>query len=177
MATASGTAAGGNTTVYWPGSYPNQIKIQNGTVQFMPGTYCLQKGIQITGGDVTGSEVFFYNEDVGGNNFVEVDGNANVDLAAPTSGTYKGILFYGDRNAPDRSPGNKIARGTGDQRLVGTLYFPSQHLDWAGNRFSDISYGMVIANTINVSGTADAQVINMPTENQGPEVYRALLME
>jgi hypothetical protein len=36
---------------------------------------------------------------------------------------------------------------------------------------------MVVANTLNISGTADTQVINPPTESQAPKTYRMLFAE
>ncbi len=168
---------GGGLTVYSPGSYSSEIKISNGVHQFQAGIYCLAGGMTITGGTVTGSGVSFYNQNPTGKEFIDIGGDADIDFSAPLSGEMKGVLFFNDRNAPDRSPGNKIARGNGDQRFQGALYFPSQHLDWAGNRLSDVSWSMVIAKTLNISGTSDVQVVNAPTETEGPPVYRALLTE
>jgi hypothetical protein len=172
-----GGGSGGGVVHYWPGYYSNEIKIQNGTAVFEPGVYVLEKGLKITGGTVTGSEVFFYNVNSDGKQFIDVGGNATFQLSAPLSGPYKGMLFFNNRNAPDRSPGNKIARGNEDSYLIGALYFPSQHLDWAGNPENHIFWTMIIANTINISGTADIMVINKPTMQQAPPAYRAVLWE
>jgi hypothetical protein len=175
----NGGGNGGGETVehYWPGYYSNEIKIQNGTVVFEPGIYVLEKGLKITGGTVTGSEVFFYNINSDGKQFIDVGGNATFQLSAPTSGPYKGMLFFNNRNAPDRSPGNKIARGNEDSYLIGALYFPSQHLDWAGNPENHIFWTMIVANTINISGTSDIMVLNKPTQAQAPPAYRTVLWE
>ncbi len=173
----NGGGGDGSTTVYSPGYYSSEIKISNGVHQFDAGIYCLGGGMKISGGTVTGSEVAFYNENPSGKEFIDIGGNADVDFSAPTSGEMKGVLFFNNRDAPDMNPGNKIARGTGVQRFQGVLYFPSQHLDWAGNRQSDLSWSMVIAKTIDVSGTSDVQVVSAPTEDQGPPMYRALLTE
>lgn len=54
-------------------------------------------------------------------------------LSAPTSDDFKGMLFFVNRNAPARNPGNKIARGTEDSFFSGAIYMPSPHLDFAGN--------------------------------------------
>ena len=168
---------GGGVVHYWPGYYSNEIKIQNGTAVFEPGVYVLEKGMKITGGTVTGSEVFFYNVNSDGKQFIDIGGNATFQLSAPLTGPYKGMLFFNNRNAPDRSPGNKIARGNEESYLIGALYFPSQHLDWAGNPENHIFWTMVIANTINISGTTDLMVINKPTLAQAPPAYRTVLWE
>jgi len=168
---------GGGTTVYWPGYYDREIKIQNGTAVFMPGTYVLEAGMKVTGGTVTGTGVFFYNINSKGNDYVDVGGNANVNLSAPTSGTYKGMLFMGPRNGNSGNPGNKIARGNANSSFQGALYFPSEHLTWGGNPQSSIAWGMVVANTIQIQGTADTQVINPPTEEQAPDAFRMAFFE
>jgi hypothetical protein len=182
FAAKGGNGGGGNgggdaVDHYWPGYYSNEIKIQNGSAVFEPGVYVLEEGLKITGGSVTGSGVFFYNVNADGKQFIDIGGNATFQLSAPTGGPYKGVLFFNNRNAPDRSPGNKIARGNEDSYMVGALYFPSQHLDWAGNPENYIFWTMVIANTINISGTADVMVLNKPTQAQAPPAYRTVLWE
>jgi hypothetical protein len=175
----NGNSSGGGTTVehYWPGYYSNEIKINGGTVVFEPGTYVLEKGMKITGGSVTGDGVFFYNVNADGKQFIDIGGNAEFQLSAPTSGPYKGMLFFNNRNAPDRSPGHKLGRGNETSYLAGALYFPSQHIDWAGNPESYVFWTMVIANTINISGTSDIMVLNKPTMQQAPPAYRSVLWE
>ena len=167
----------GNVEHYWPGYYSNEIRIQNGEVVFEPGVYVLEKGLKITGGAITGSDVFFYNVNSDGKQFIDIGGNAIFQLSAPTSGPYKGMLFFNNRNAPDRSPGNRIARGNEQSYLVGALYFPSQHLDWAGNPENYAFWTMIVANTINISGTSDLMVLNKPTMQQAPPAYRTVLWE
>jgi len=168
---------GGDTTHYWPGVYDSEIKIQNGDVVFEPGMYILEKGMKISGGTVRGSEVFFYSVNADGKQHIDIGGNASVQLSAPTSGDYKGMLFFVNRDAPDRSPGNKIARGTEDSFFSGAIYMPSQHLDFAGNPETAIHWTVVVVNTLNISGTAGVQVVAKPTTEQAPPAYRTVLWE
>ncbi len=177
-----GTTGGGGPVVthYWPGYYANEIRIQNGTVVFEPGLYVLNAGLKISGGTVDGEDVTFYNINSSGNDYVDIGGNAVVNFSAPDDDPdydYYGILFMGPRNGNTGNPGNKIARGNSGSSFTGALYFPSEHLDWAGNPSSTVSWGMVVAATLNISGTADAQVINPPTESQAPKTYRMLFSE
>jgi hypothetical protein len=167
----------GGTDVYWPGYYNKEIKIQNGNTTFMPGTYVLRDGMKISGGTVTGSEVFFHNLNVKGTDFIDISGNATVTLSAPTSGTYTGMLFMGPQNGSPGNPGNKIARGNSTSYFKGALYFPSEHLDWAGNPATLATWAMVIANTINISGTADASVMSAPPDGEAPPAYQTILIE
>ena len=135
---------------------------------FEPGTYVLEKGLKITGGNVSGQGVFFYNINADGKQHIDVGGNASVQLTAPTSGPYKGVLFFVNRSAPDRSPGNNIARGNEESFFEGAIYMPSQHLDFAGNPETAIHWTIVVVRTLNISGTAQVQVVNKPTTAQAP---------
>lgn len=175
-----GSDGGAGVTHYWPGYYAGEIKIQNGAVVFEPGLYVLNAGMEITGGAVSGEDVTFYNINSGGDDYVDIGGNAVVNFSAPDDDPdydYHGILFMGPRNGNAGNPGNKIARGNSGSSFTGALYFPSEHLDWAGNPSSSISWGMVVAATIDIASTADMQVINPPTESQAPKTYRLLFTE
>ncbi len=158
-------------------SFSSQIKITGGDVTFLAGIYVLHKGLTVTGGNVTGSEVCFYNINASGKDHIDIGGNGLVRLSAPTSGPMKGILFFCDRNAPDKDPGNKIGRGSSGSSFTGALYFPSQHLDWAGNSQASGAWSMVVANTINISGTSDVQQISLPPQGQGPRITKPTLVE
>jgi hypothetical protein len=158
-------------------SFGSEIKITKDDVVFLPGTYVLQKGMKITGGNVSGSEVSFYNVNASGKDTIDIGGNGVVQFSAPTSGPMKGILFFGDRTSPDKNPGNKIGRGNASSSFTGALYFPSQHLDWAGNSLTSGTWSLVIAKTINISGTSDVQQISLPPQGQGPEITKPTLVE
>lgn len=178
--TASGSGSkstSGNVTTYTPGYYHHQIQITGDTHIFQPGEYVLRRGMKVTGGTVDGQGVSFYNINSSGNNFIDIGANATVTLAAPESGDMQGMLFYGNRDSPDRSPGNKLARGNETSYFKGVVYFPSQHIDFAGNPETAIHWTMVIANTIDISGTAAVQVINPPPGEGGPPVYSSLMLE
>lgn len=175
---ASGNKSGtGNETVYWPGYYSQQISVTSKAAVFMPGMYVLEKGMKITGGTVTGNGVTFYSLNESGNRHIDIGGNATVRLSAPTTGDYKGVLFFVNRQAPDMSPGNKIARGDENSYFEGAIYMPSQHLDFAGNPATAVHWTVIIANTLDISGSAEVQVINKPTTAQAPPAYRTVLWE
>lgn len=168
---------GTEVTVFSPGYYSSQIQIQNGVALFLPGTYVLEKGMKVTGGRVAGSEVFFYNVNSNGNFHIDISSNERVTLSAPTSGEYKSVLFFNNRDSPDKSPGHKLGRGTLDSYYDGALYFPSQHLDWAGNPEAYSFNTFVVANTLNISGTTDMQVLSKYDDSNAPPVYSAVFWQ
>lgn len=62
---------------------------------------------------------------------VDINGGATLNLSAPTSGTYSGVLFYQDRRAQDSSGTNKV-NGNASSFFQGGFYFPSQELQFTG---------------------------------------------
>ncbi|WP_292568864.1 hypothetical protein [Mesorhizobium sp.] len=86
-----------------------------------------------------------------GSNTVSINGNATVNLSAPTSDTYSGVLFYGDRTG---TAAQSTFNGTADSLLTGAIYFPKQQVNYLGN-FSGVNgCTQVIADTIQRSGNS-----------------------
>ena len=61
---------------------------------------------------------------------VTINGGAKMNLTAPDSGTYKGILFYQDRGASTANI-NKI-NGNSSSFYKGAFYFPHQQVEYTG---------------------------------------------
>lgn len=61
---------------------------------------------------------------------LDMNAGANVQLTAPTTGPYAGVLFYQDRRAQDS--GANMINGNATSKLQGAFYFPSQELDFTG---------------------------------------------
>jgi hypothetical protein len=130
--------------------------------------------MDISGGTITGKNVTFYNT---GNKYVNITGAATVELSAPTSGPYQGMLFWGDAASPDGNPGHLI-RGTSQTSFTGAIYFATQHVDWAGTNDTIGEWTMLVANTIDISGTGTVtQSINPPPPGALPYVTTATLVE
>lgn len=137
----------------------------NGTASLSAGYYChglslkgavtLGSGVYyISGGDfqvnanasVTGSGITIY---LAGGASVSINGNAYVNLAAPTSGTYSGILFFGDRSATSYDTFN----GTAGSKLTGAIYFSNGSVRYLGNFSGNGGCTQVVADTIEWSGS------------------------
>ncbi len=142
----------------------------SGNVNLDSGTYVVRNGdvSQKTGGtSVSGSELSFL---LTGDNPTKVGGlkfnsNANLDMSAPTSGTYKGILFYQDPKVV--SPSKNILNGGVDLELDGVIYFPASHLSFSGGASNPNNCLQVVADTVTFTG--NSFVRNDPTvcENMG----------
>jgi hypothetical protein len=135
-----------------PGYYSSGMDLQ-GSVNLHPGIY------YVSGGDfhinsnatVTGSGVTIY---VAAGSNVNMNGNATVTLSAPTSGTYSGILFFGDRNGT----GNNLFNGTANSSLTGDIYFPSESVSYQGNFSGTNGCTQVVADTVTWTGNSNISV-------------------
>lgn len=110
-----------------------------GTVTFAPGVYIIDGGSLDFGSQATvsGTGVTFI---LTSNNATSnpssiatlgINGGANVQLTAPTSGAYQGVLIYQDRRALDS--GTNTINGNASSKLQGAVYMPSQAVSFSGD--------------------------------------------
>ena len=131
-----------------PGNYCSGLSL-SGTVNLASGVYI------ITGGDlkinananVTGTGVTFY---LASGSHVSFNGNSTMQLSAPTTGAYAGVLMMGSRSS---TGGKNIVNGNATSMLTGALYFPKEELDYLGNFSGQGGCTQVVADTIQWSGS------------------------
>jgi Flp pilus assembly protein TadG len=151
--TASGNCKNGNGNTLQPGNYCSGMNL-SGNVNLNPGTYYVSGDIKINANaNISGSGVTIY---LAGSSSITINGNATVNLSAPTTGTYSGILFYGDPTNT-ASVNNKF-NGTAASKLTGALYFPTQDVSYLGN-FSGTSGCMqIVAKTVQWTGNTSMSI-------------------
>jgi Flp pilus assembly protein TadG len=131
-----------------PGTYCSGMSL-NGNVTLQPGVYVVQGSMKVNANAVvSGSGVTIF---MSGSNTVSMNGNATVTLSAPTSGTYSGVLFYGDRTG---TAAQSTFNGTADSLLTGAIYFPRQQVNYLGNFSGQNGCTQVVADTIQWSGNS-----------------------
>jgi hypothetical protein len=140
-----------------PGVYCSGLRISaNSTVTMNPGTYYVNGGSFNVNGSATltgtGVTIILTGS---GNDYatVTINGGADVDLTAPTSGDYSGIVFFQDRNAP--SSGVNRFNGGSTTEFTGTLYFPNQEVQFTGGNTAGGGCTRIIALQIDFNGNAD----------------------
>jgi Flp pilus assembly protein TadG len=146
---ASNPCQNANKPTLGPGTYCNGLSL-SGNVTLQPGVYVIQSGdFKVNANaNVSGNGVTIY---LAGASRVSMNGNATVSLSAPTSGTYSGVLMYGDRTS---TGGQSTFNGTADSLLTGALYFPKQQVNYLGN-FSGVNgCTQVVADLIQWSGNS-----------------------
>lgn len=146
---ASNPCQNTNKSTLGPGTYCNGLSL-SGNVTLQPGVYVIQSGdLKVNANaNVSGSGVTIY---LAGASRVSMNGNATVDLSAPTSGTYSGVLMYGDRTS---TGGQSTFNGTASSLLTGALYFPRQQVNYLGNFSGKNGCTQVVADTIQWSGNS-----------------------
>lgn len=144
------TAPSGNgAATLTPGRYCGGLNLK-GDKTFAPGTYVIDGGDFAinANANVVGSGVTFY---MTNSATVKFNGSAQINFSAPTSGTYQGVLFYGDRNSP--SVDNKF-NGNASSQMTGALYFPNQQVEFLGNFSGSNGCMRIIARTIDFTGSS-----------------------
>jgi hypothetical protein len=61
---------------------------------------------------------------------MNVNGGATLNLTAPNSGTYSGVLFYQDRLGSGNT--TNLLNGNASSVIQGAIYFPSETLQFNG---------------------------------------------
>jgi hypothetical protein len=134
---------GNNTVTVSPGCFNGFTTNGNQTVNFNPGTYIIDgsSGLQFNGNSViNGTGVTFYIA----NGAIQVNGNTSLNLSAPTSGTFNGVLF--DQSASDTSPA--IINGNAGSNLRGVMYFPGAQVTINGNSGTTIYTDFVVSSLV-----------------------------
>jgi hypothetical protein len=146
--TDNGNCKNGNGATLQPGNYCSGLTLKN-NVTLKPGTYIISGGdFQVNANaNVTGSGVTIY---LTGTSRISMNGNSTTTLSAPTSGTYAGILFFGDRT--NYGTTNNTINGTNASKLTGYIYAPTQPVNYLGNFSGQNGCTRVVADTIQWSG-------------------------
>lgn len=138
----SSISVGSNRTLNIPNSYTGPIYINGGDATIRGDFSCASCTIVLT--NKTASTPI-------GN--ITVNAGSNVNITAPTSGTFKGIGIYQDRRATDCSNCNKI-NGNSGSIITGAIYFPKQELQYNGTGTTAATCTMFVAKRITFTGNS-----------------------
>jgi hypothetical protein len=140
----------------------------SGIVNFTPGTYIINGGFSSSGsstiqetvtsiptttqptiGPCPCGETFYLAPP---NGALSITGSGAVNLSAPTTGAYNGILFYQD---PNDTNSMKFA-GSSGSTIAGIFYAPSASLSLSGAD-GTVFYANMVVNTLSISGNNNVQ--------------------
>ena len=144
------------STTLNPGVYCGGIELRSqAVVHFNPGVYWLAGGglNANAGTSMIGSGVTFVNTEKKPHysyDKIWINGGAQINLSAPTSGTWQGILFYQDPKI--NSTKQNIFNGTADMKLSGIVYFPTTSTKFSGDFGSDAQKLLLIGDKVEFTG-------------------------
>ena len=81
-----------------------------------------------------------------------MNGGAQLNLTAPSTGTYAGVLVYQHRNAPLT---NQHINGNSSSRIDGAFYMPSTEITFNGNAGMQVQCLRLVGRRVNFSGNAN----------------------
>jgi Tfp pilus assembly protein PilX len=135
------------------GSFP-----PGGVTVLNPGVYCVNGSFTMNGNDtLTGSEVVI----VMNSGNIRWNGNGSLNLSAPTSGPFKGLLIY----FPMSNSSEIRINGTSDQSWTGTILAPASPIVMLGTADSDAYHSQIIGYTVEIGGTYDGIIRYNDSEN------------
>ncbi len=120
-----------------PGCYKNGLDIK-GTATLSPGTYYIDgNSLKVNSGAIlkgTGVTIVLTSSSAATSPSsvasIDINGGATIQLSAPTTGTYAGVLMYQDRRANDS--GTEKINGNALTALQGAIYMPSREVQFTG---------------------------------------------
>lgn len=130
----------------------SSIDLSN-TVNLMPGTYIFD-GTEINfkaWGELVGDDVtlIFMNDA----KITGLNGNNTLNLTAPRSGDYEGIVMYADRETTRSDEWD--FKGNADISLTGVVYLPTLDVDYGGGAGTNSTEcTQIVANTVSFTGNS-----------------------
>jgi hypothetical protein len=161
-----------------PGVYSGGLILSGGSYTMNPGVYILDGGgLNLSGsGSISGNGVFIYNTNSTSPSScspVSITGQGNINLSAPTSGTYRGVVLAQDRSCPTAA----LIAGNGNINIDGGVYFYDATLNLSGNGYQSGGLQvLIVANMVSMAGNGTVQ-IGKPDAAHAPVIVGTVLVE
>lgn len=125
VAEGTGLSLGGGTT------YLGELRVdkKGSSVTLAAGTYFIDKKFEVKNGDLTGDGVSLY---LDADAKIKLKEKGTVDLKAPTTGTYAGMVILQAAGDPKNAGKVKHEIKGGNASLGGMIYLPTQTLKLKG---------------------------------------------
>ena len=98
---------------------------------------------------------------------LQINGGAQLNLTAPTSGDFKGVLIYQDRRA---AMDTAVINGNSASRLQGAIYMPSNEIRFNGTTGMDINCLQLVA--FRLTFTGNSNITNVCPANSGSGAFK-----
>ena len=137
----------------WSGMFP-----PSGVTYLESGVYCVNGEFKLNASDVLiGHDVVISMESGG----VTWNGGATIQLDAPESGPFKGLLLY----MPITNSSDIKINGNSDSKFAGTILAPASPIQINGTGGADGFHCQVIGYTVDIAGTSAMDIRYDDSEN------------
>lgn len=139
-------SVGSNTTLSVPASYTGPIYISGGDATIQGNFSCTGCTIVLTNSDPNSSTI----------GTLKVNASSDINMTAPTSGTFRGLAMYQDRRAQTctNSSCQDSVNGNSGSVIIGAMYFPNQELQYNGTGNTTATCTMFVARRVNFTGNS-----------------------
>lgn len=171
--------SGGKTVTLQPGVYCGGMTFSGPVnVTFAPGLYVILDGtITESGGTFTGNGVTFFLTGRGAS--IQLSGQADWHIVAPTGGPLPGFAIFLDPNGPTGLAGEfSSLSGQAELYFEGIVYLPQQQVTVTGNAvaFAPSPYTSYIGDTLRFVGNGEL-IINNDTTKTALPIPTALMVQ
>ncbi|MBT3336614.1 MAG: Tad domain-containing protein [Anaerolineae bacterium] len=162
--TCTGTATKTGSSMS-PGNYTGTFP-PSGVETLSSGTYCINGDFQMNGGDkLTATGVTI----VMNTGRIQWNGNMEMDISAPTSGPYAGLVVY----APPSNTSQMTINGNGNVDMSGTFLAQNAPCDYVGSGQLQKQYMQFVCYTWQMNGNAQAEIMWDASKLYSPELTEA----
>jgi Flp pilus assembly protein TadG len=171
--------SGNKTVIMQPGVYCGGMNFSGAVnVTFEPGVYVVKDGvISESGGSFNGTGVAFFLTGLGAS--MQLSGQANWHIIAPTSGALAGFAIFLDPSGPTGlAASSSMLSGQSELYFEGIVYFPQQQVSVTGTAvaFAPSPYTSYIGDTLKFVGSGEL-VINNNTNLTAVPIPTALMVQ
>ena len=139
------------------------------TITLNPGIYIINGAMSMSGsGTMSGTDITIYLAPPNGS--LSLTGSGALNLTAPTSGTYNGILFFEDPTDTNAM----TVTGSGTSTMEGIIYAPAASLSMTGSSGATI-YSDLVVSSLSMTGSTSLQ--NYSGINKNEPLVSARLVE
>lgn len=155
--TCSGTATKIGSNTLKPGNYSGTFP-PSGVTQLQPGIYCVNGNFRMNAHDsLSGSDVVIVIQ----TGDVRWNGGATINLSAPTSGPFAGLLLF----LPESNNNEVVINGNSSSIFTGSILAPSADISIKGTGNASGLKSQVIGYTVDLSGDSATLIVYNAGQN------------
>lgn len=141
----SALSVGSNQTLTIPSSYSGPIYINGGNADIKGNFSCASCTIVLTNSSSSSTATI---------GSFTTNASSNINITAPTTGTFAGMAIYQDRRATSCTGNCNTINGNSASIITGAIYFPSQEIWYNGTGTTTATCTMFVAKRVTFTGNS-----------------------